>query len=672
MISRLRFNGSNAASNDNGMSNGSTAKSIFSNIGLSTIGSNSTTSATATPEAKQSPDPYSDTKSYGDSIINDTNDEIELPLGWRLVSSRHSGREYYLHIATGHTQWDRPTSSEAPKVASQVQQQKQTNVFGTGSVFTSGVSRMGAGLTSMFSQANTKLQTTLQNNVGTSTRVPSSKNSHPSDKDTQLVAEIFEYERLDGKMSKISDPKRYSDRLAIGDSGSETFPEGDLPEGYEWTSEWEIDKNYTLVDRDGWTYAAEFKELIKLLDDDASHASRHPTDAVRRRRWMRFRQPCQDLMSSTGAPIESPQADGTPSSTTSWLNESSSIDSNLQSIQFLNADDDDPFSRTAQKQQTGFRMNIKFTHRGGKDTTKDYQSISLSDINWLVNERDNTKAPTDEILREKTANLEERIKEATNVSMRLERVLRERYDKKSKEIEIQQQKLNELIAQYQKCRSENETLESVVSAHRIKVEALRKEATEKDILQNEEQRAINAELEATNQALEEKAKALATARLRYKRDNKALQAAVEDAKQRLEQQQRAKIDNESQNPVAQEVRREIEKLRQLHTKLEAMREHRLALEEESKALFNVVVEKKADLKFKSKKKMEAALKDVEEQIRNLKSEQAALAKRLSQKAGNDDMRQLNTKRNAIRSELGALKERRTLLLAEKRKLENTE
>lgn len=115
MISRLRFNGSNAASNDNGMSNSSTAKSIFSNIGLSTIGSNSTTSATATPEAKQSPDPYSDTKSYGDSIINDTNDEIELPLGWRLVSSRHSGREYYLHIATGHTQWDRPTSSEAPK-----------------------------------------------------------------------------------------------------------------------------------------------------------------------------------------------------------------------------------------------------------------------------------------------------------------------------------------------------------------------------------------------------------------------------------------------------------------------------------------------------------------------------------------------------------------------------
>lgn len=107
---------------------------------------------------------------------------------------------------------------------------------------------MGAGLTSMFSQANTKLQTTLQNNVGNSIRAPSAKNSH---KDTQLIAEIFEYERLDGKISKSLDPKRYSDRLAVGDSGSELFPEVDLSEGYEWTSEWEIDKNYTSVDRDG-------------------------------------------------------------------------------------------------------------------------------------------------------------------------------------------------------------------------------------------------------------------------------------------------------------------------------------------------------------------------------------------------------------------------------------
>lgn len=106
---------------------------------------------------------------------------------------------------------------------------------------------------------------------------------------------------------------------------------------------------------------------------------------------------------------------------------------------------------------------------------------------------------------------------------------------------------------------------------------------------------------AANQALEEKAKALATARLRYKRDNKQLASAVEDAKKRLEQY-KAKANVDSQDPVAKELKAEMDKVRQLHSKLEAVRQHRLAVEEESKTLFNQVVEKKADLKFKSKKK----------------------------------------------------------------------
>lgn len=107
---------------------------------------------------------------------------------------------------------------------------------------------------------------------------------------------------------------------------------------------------------------------------------------------------------------------------------------------------------------------------------------------------------------------------------------------------------------------------------------------------------------AANQALEDKAKALATARMRYKRDNKALASAVEDAKKRLSQQ-KAKASADAQDPVVKELKAEMDKVRQLHAKLEAVRQHRLAVEEESKALFNQVVEKKADLKFKSKKKV---------------------------------------------------------------------
>ena len=90
--------------------------------------------------------------------------------------------------------------------------------------------------------------------------------------------------------------------------------------------------------------------------------------------------------------------------------------------------------------------------------------------------------------------------------------------------------------------------------------------------------------------------------MRYKRDNKQLAAAVEDAKKRLEQH-KAQANMDSQDPVAKDLKTEMDKVRQLHAKLEAVRQHRLVVEEESKALFNQVVEKKADLKFKSKMKV---------------------------------------------------------------------
>ncbi|KAG6622177.1 uncharacterized protein IUM83_09872 [Phytophthora cinnamomi] len=318
-----------------------------------------------------------------------------------------------------------------------------------------GVSRMVA----LVNQANRSLQTSLQNTTG----APAGKSGTQSrgsgsqdvDRDGQVVAEIFENERLEGKLQPM-DPKQFSDRHAAPGAGQDEKPEGDLPAGYEWVTDWEIDQNYTAVDRDGWTYAADFVEI-----------------------------------------------------------------------------------------------------------------------------------------------------------------------------------------------------------------------TEKDMLANEEQRALNAETAAQNQALEEKAKALATARMRYKRDNKQLAAAVEDAKKRLEQH-KAQANMDSQDPVARDLKNEMDRVRQLHAKLEAVRQHRLVVEEESKALFNQVVEKKADLKFKSKQKMETALSDVDAKIKKLKEEQASVSKSLAQKPEGDALRKINARRNDIRSELGALKERRTMLLAEKRKQEGVE
>jgi hypothetical protein len=277
---------------------------------------------------------------------------------------------------------------------------------------------MGAGLTSMLSQANNKLQTTLQNNV---TSAPKSSISRSLDsREGQILVEIYENERLDSKLLP-SDPKKFSDEKASPGFGYETIPEGNLSAGCVWTCDWEIDQNYTAVDKDGtfewifffwldaqvhvlgWTYAGDFVEIVRLFKADLSHASRHPNDAVRRRRWIRlqkqvtFPENCvvrdnADINSTLSGPIGE------------WEDEP-----NMEKPR--NGDDldginDDPFLRTAQKQTTGFRVNMKFPHRGTKDNTKDYQSMNLTNIMWLVSSQDIISAPTDEIMREKTANLE--------------------------------------------------------------------------------------------------------------------------------------------------------------------------------------------------------------------------------------------------------------------------
>ena len=70
--------------------------------------------------------------------------------------------------------------------------------------------------------------------------------------------------------------------------------------------------------------------------------------------------------------------------------------------------------------------------------------------------------------------------------------------------------------------------------------------------------------------------------------------------------------------------------------------------------------------------METALSEVDAKISTLKKEQASLSKSLAQKPEGDALRKINARRNDIRSEIGALKERRTMLLAEKRKQDGVE
>lgn len=99
--------------------------------------------------------------------------------------------------------------------------------------------------------------------------------------------------------------------------------------------------------------------------------------------------------------------------------------------------------------------------------------------------------------------------------------------------------------------------------------------------------------------MEEKAKALATARLRYKQDIKTLSERFQEASNRREQI----AADVSENPLRAELKLYFEKLTEAQSKLEAVRHHRHALDEERREIFNQVVEHRANMKLSSKSKV---------------------------------------------------------------------
>ena len=104
-----------------------------------------------------------------------------------------------------------------------------------------------------------------------------------------------------------------------------------------------------------------------MLEDDSSHASKHPNDTVRRRRWVRYRQLESE---SLGIDEEPPSLDDYD---------------HHHDVTEEKTEAEDPFSITQKSNTTGFRVpTMKFPLRGEKDHTKDYQNLGTSDINWIV------------------------------------------------------------------------------------------------------------------------------------------------------------------------------------------------------------------------------------------------------------------------------------------------
>uniref|UniRef100_A0A0D9VFX1 C2 domain-containing protein n=1 Tax=Leersia perrieri TaxID=77586 RepID=A0A0D9VFX1_9ORYZ len=124
----------------------------------------------------------------------------------------------------------------------------------------------------------------------------SSVSNAGSTSSTSIVDEVFEnqcYRPISGWGSNpASDKGRDVEQWSTKDFSysSKAFFEPRLPPGWKWTSPWKIEKS-SSVDSDGWAYAANFENL----DWPSSwKSSKSPHDFVRRRRWVRSRQPVQE------------------------------------------------------------------------------------------------------------------------------------------------------------------------------------------------------------------------------------------------------------------------------------------------------------------------------------------------------------------------------------------
>ena len=199
------------------------------------------------------------TTSFNTNTNNPTNTNTnnsntnELPPGWQEVISRSTGRTYYLQSATGQTTWIRPGSETSQSNTTSGSSQSLNNVTKS---FTSGVSRMGAGLTSMFNKANTQLQETLKNNTRSLNATQMARRiNNDTEHEGQVMEEIFEYEYL------VSNPEfkyKFNLKNPFEQNGWETLIEYEqeiLHDSIRGNNEWEIDRDYPGVDKDGKNYS---------------------------------------------------------------------------------------------------------------------------------------------------------------------------------------------------------------------------------------------------------------------------------------------------------------------------------------------------------------------------------------------------------------------------------
>lgn len=549
--------------------------------------------------------------------------EEEIPQGWSKVVSRSTGKEYYVEKITGNTQWERPKLTKDGE--------SRVPVGKVAGALSSGATRFGfnitSGISSMLSNANSKFQNTFsEGNMEKSRSMQFNEMYH----DHEWHA-VYENENLVEDLKMV---KRYT----RDGEGFDAFPgELEIEDDEEWTSEWIIDIAYTSVDSDGWTYGRSFKEMDTLLKEELSHASKHPSDVVRRRRWIRFRK----------------KKNG---------KEEVVKERKLSNVDRLN-EEDDPFSKSGKTTSTpGFRVP-KFALRGEKDHTKEYQNLGNEKMEWLVKQRGSSNGPSKEALQLEMNVLEKRMLAAKKSAKMLEKkfgVKHEQYKERANAYEVE---LQNVVDKYKKLRASHRKIVDSIQELRLQVDKLKQETSVLDGEQNQELRNINDQVEASNSALEEKQKALTTASIRYDTDIAALREKAANMKHVRSVQETHK----KNNPHMASLQNLFQQLVSTQTKLANCKNHRRTLDEERREMFNQLVEHKANHKLQSNSALEQKYNKVEQDILDLKQQQKLLIKDYTQNSDIAYRRQIDLKREIIRKQLAQLREHRMQLAKERKR-----
>ena len=93
--------------------------------------------------------------------------------------------------------------------------------------------------------------------------------------------------------------KRFSDEEGVHQASFNSLDAAQSPSGFEWETDWKVDRSYTQTDKQGWCYAVDFNAIMSNFRCGKSLTS-PMLHSVRRKKWVRMARPVHSIHKING------------------------------------------------------------------------------------------------------------------------------------------------------------------------------------------------------------------------------------------------------------------------------------------------------------------------------------------------------------------------------------